>query len=383
MEKTTPIEEQLKAIYNLQIIDTKLDKLQNIRGELPMEVNDLEDEIEGLKTRIENIDFAVEELKQKIELKKVSINDANTLLLKYESQQMHVKNNREYVAISKEIELQKLEIMAAEKKIKEFKSEIDDKEAQKKAALAELEEKKNDLVEKEQELNDIIEETKVEENDSLTEKEEADKSIDERLLKAYNKVRTTYQNRLAVVSIERDSCGGCYSQVPPQRQLDVKMHMKIIACENCGRILIDPELADVDFDVPPDADIPTVLDTFLETVGISATHLDGYSDFVYNLCEYDGEVGIKTSAAAIQQRLPIELLPADVVDVYAKARPPEVRALQILNAGSSSKFNIADWGARASNFYQNSRPLGLYLGLRFEFWKINYDPLEKIMQKLC
>jgi uncharacterized protein len=243
MEKTISLETQLKALYKLQLIDSRIDNLQNIKGELPMEVSDLEDEIIGLETRIENISTSIESSKLQVEERKLKINEANALMLKYESQQMHVKNNREFVAITKEIEMQKLEIMACEKKIKEYKSEVDEKEAQKKASVSELEEKKKDLDAKQKELTEIISETEKEEQDIWTIRKEAEKDIEERLLKAFTKIRNNYKNGLGVVTIERDACGGCFSQVPPQRQLDIRLNLKIIVCENCGRILVDPNLA--------------------------------------------------------------------------------------------------------------------------------------------
>lgn len=243
MEKTISLETQLKALYKLQLIDSRIDNLQNIKGELPMEVSDLEDEIIGLETRLDNITTSIEQSKLQIEERKLKINESNTLMLKYESQQMHVKNNREFVAITKEIELQKLEIMACEKKIREYKIEIDEKEIQKKSAAAELDEKKKDLDAKQKELTEIISETEKEEMDIRTLKKEAEKDIEERLLKAFTKIRNNYKNGLGVVTIERDACGGCFSQVPPQRQLDIRLNLKIIVCENCGRILVDPNLA--------------------------------------------------------------------------------------------------------------------------------------------
>ena len=244
MEKASIIEKQLRAIYTLQLIDSRLDKLRSIRGELPMEVHDLEDEIIGLETRIENIAAAIGELKENTEVYKAKITEANSLMLKYESQQMHVKNNREYVAITKEVELQKLEIMAAEKKIKEIRNDITGRESMLEAAKHDLGEKKKDLVAKEKELTEIIAETEKEEKEILQLKGDAEGHIEDRLLKAYYKTRETYTNNLAVVPIERDACGGCFSQVPPQRQLDVRLHLKIIACENCGRILVDYGLAE-------------------------------------------------------------------------------------------------------------------------------------------
>jgi uncharacterized protein len=243
MEKTISLETQLKALYKLQLIDSRIDNLQNIKGELPMEVSDLEDEIVGLETRLENITSSIESSKLQIEERKLKINESNSLMLKYESQQMHVKNNREFVAITKEIELQKLEIMACEKKIREYKIEIDDKEIQRKSAVSELDEKKKDLDAKQRELTEIISETEKEEMDIWTMRKVAEKDIEERLLKAFTKIRNNYKNGLGVVTIERDACGGCFSQVPPQRQLDIRLNLKIIVCENCGRILVDPNLA--------------------------------------------------------------------------------------------------------------------------------------------
>lgn len=244
MDISVSIEKQLTTLYTLQLIDKTLDKLENIRGELPMEVHDLEDEIAGLETRIENINSSIEEVKQSIEERKTKINECKTLMLKYENQQMHIKNNREYVAITKEMELQKLEVVACEKKIKEFKTDISEKEVLRKSCDKELKEKRKDLVDKENELKEIIGETEKEEENIKKIRTVAEKEIEERLLKAYHKIRNNYTNGLAVVPIERDACGGCFSQVPPQRQLDVKLHLNIIVCENCGRILLDSELAE-------------------------------------------------------------------------------------------------------------------------------------------
>lgn len=244
VDKSTAIEEQLTSLFTLQLIDSKLDNLQNIRGELPMEVNDLEDEIEGLKTRVENIDNSIDNYKNQIEELNNKINEANTLTLKYESQQTHVKNNREYVAISKEIELQKLEKMAADKKIKEYKSDITVKEEQKVETTNKLDESVALLADKEKELDEIIGETQKEAENIKILRNGIEPNVEERLLKAYNKIRETYKNHLAVVIIERESCGGCFSQIPPQRQLDIRLYKKIIVCENCGRVLIDHKLGD-------------------------------------------------------------------------------------------------------------------------------------------
>jgi len=242
MEAT--VEQKLKSLFYLQLIDNKIYRIQNVRGELPMEVSDLEDELAGLNTRIDNLKKEAEAVKAGIDENKAAIKTANSLITKYETQQTNVKNNREYLALTKEVEMQKLEIMASEKKIKEFQSQIEFKKEQLESTKKQLEERKSDLDHKKDELANITKETQKEE-DYLTEKrEEASGIIDERLRNAYNKVRLNVKNRLAVVTIDRDACAGCFSKIPPQRQLDIRQRKKIIVCENCGRIIVDNELAD-------------------------------------------------------------------------------------------------------------------------------------------
>lgn len=237
------VEDNLKDLFELQLIDRKLDKIRAVRGELPMEVEDLEDEVTGLKTRVEKLDNKISDLQESIDEKKKAIKEAEDLKKKYESQQDDVKNNREYMALSKEIELQELEVMAAQKKIKDFESEMSELQTKKEEAGKAVEEKEEELKEKKEELDNIIAETEKEEQHYLQLREEAVQKLDERHYDAYTRIRNTFKNGLAVVTINRDSCGGCFSDVPPQRQLDVGHRKRIIICENCGRILIDQELA--------------------------------------------------------------------------------------------------------------------------------------------
>ncbi len=235
----TTIEQKLKALFDLQTIHSKVDQIRTIRGELPMEVSDLEDEIAGLETRIKKSKDDIAELEDSINARKNLMKDAAVLTKKYEAQQMNVKNNREFDALSKEMEIQGLEIQVSEKKIKEFSSEI----LMKKEALSQTElvlvERKKDLSIKYQELETITAETQKEE-DVLNEKAKiAEKDIEDRLLIAYKKLRGNSKNGLAVVSIQRDSCSGCFNKIPPQRQSDIRQRKKIIVCEHCGRILVD------------------------------------------------------------------------------------------------------------------------------------------------
>ncbi len=242
MEAT--VEQKLRSLYNLQLIDTTIDKIQNVRGELPMEVSDLEDEIAGLHTRIDNLKSEADGVKKAIDESKAAIKEANNLIAKYEAQQTNVKNNREFLALTKEVEMQKLEIMISEKKIKEYQGQTEEKKQQLEHTKQHLDDRKKDLDVKKDELHNIVKETEKEEKALHKERDKASKIIDERLRNAYNRVRTSVKNRLAVVTIDRDSCAGCFSKIPPQRQLDIRQRKKIIVCENCGRIIIDNELAD-------------------------------------------------------------------------------------------------------------------------------------------
>ncbi|MCX6291569.1 MAG: C4-type zinc ribbon domain-containing protein [Bacteroidetes bacterium] len=236
------IEEKLKALYVLQEIDSNIDKIRTIRGELPMEVTDLEDEVAGLETRITHINDEIAQLHEMVAKKKQSAKDAKDQIKKYESQQSKVKNNREYDSLNKEIEFQNLEIQLADKRVKEYGIEVNTKTALLTSAQEVLEEKQGLLTLKRKELDSIIEETKKEEDHLRKISEKARTIVDERLLGAYQRVRTSARNGLGVVAIQRDACGGCFNKIPPQRQLDIRQHKKIIVCEHCGRILVDSKI---------------------------------------------------------------------------------------------------------------------------------------------
>jgi hypothetical protein len=240
MEQT--IEQKLKALFDLQTIHTKVDKIRQIRGELPMEVADLEDDVAGLETRIQKIKNELDDLEDDIVTRKNLIRDAQANIKKYEAQLNDVKNNREYDAISKEIEIQGLDIQVSEKKIREFGFEITSKTQIYEKALADLEGRKNDLEAKKAELGTITAETEKEETELSAHAETATQNIEERLLIAYNRLRQNAKNGLAVVTIQRDSCSGCFNQIPPQRQSDIRQRKKIIVCEHCGRILVDEQM---------------------------------------------------------------------------------------------------------------------------------------------
>ncbi|MGF7078614.1 zinc ribbon domain-containing protein [Mucilaginibacter sp. UYCu711] len=241
MEQT--VEQKLKALYELQTIHTKIDKIRQIRGELPMEVADLEDDVAGLETRIQKIKSELDDLEDDIVTRKNLIKEAQANTKKYETQLGEVKNNREYDAISKEIEIQGLDIQVSEKKIREFGFEIASKTQVYEKALADLEARKSDLEAKKDELGTITAETEKDESELTVQAEKAIPNIEERLLVAYNRLRQNAKNGLAVVTISRDSCSGCFNQIPPQRQSDIRQRKKIIVCEHCGRILIDEVMA--------------------------------------------------------------------------------------------------------------------------------------------
>ena len=241
MEQT--VEQKLKALYDLQTIHTKIDKIRQVRGELPMEVADLEDDVAGLETRIQKIKAELDDLEDDIVTRKNLIKEAQSNTKKYETQLNEVKNNREYDAISKEIEIQGLDIQVSEKKIREFGFEIATKTQVYEKALADLEARKSDLDAKKDELGTITAETQKEENELSALAEKATENIEERLLTAYTRLRQNAKNGLAVVTIQRDSCSGCFNQIPPQRQSDIRQRKKIIVCEHCGRILVDEQMA--------------------------------------------------------------------------------------------------------------------------------------------
>ena len=237
--KDATVEEKLDALANLQSIDSEVDRIKTIRGELPLEVQDLEDELAGLTTRISNFEDESKELDTEISNRKLAMKESEALIKKYKDQQNNVRNNREYDSLSKEIEFQELEIQLSEKKIKEAKAKIDSKKEAMKDAKAELDGRTADLDAKKSELDAIVAETQKDEEDLNSKSEKARKLIDERLVMAYDRLRNNLRNGLAVVMIERDSCGGCFNKIPPQRQLDIKSKKKIIVCEHCGRILIE------------------------------------------------------------------------------------------------------------------------------------------------
>lgn len=233
------IEGKLKSLYQLQLIDSKIDRLRTIRGELPLEVSDLEDTVAGLETRLANVTEEVNELENQLNEKKQAIKDFQSNIKKYEAQQTKVRNNREYDAITKEIEFQNLEIQLAEKRMKEAKAGIALKAELLEKSKIEFEERSKDLKAKKSELEEIIAETEKEEKDLIKDSEKAAEGIEDRLLNAYKRIRANSRNGLAVVAVERDACGGCYNKIPPQRQLDIRLNKKIIVCEHCGRILVD------------------------------------------------------------------------------------------------------------------------------------------------
>src|SRR5690606_18925959 len=240
MEQT--IEQKLKALWHLQTIHTKIDRIRQVRGELPMEVSDLEDEIAGRETRIEKVRNELDELEDSIVNRRNMIKESETAIRKYEGQLNEVKNNREYDAISKEIEIQGLDIQVSEKKIREFEFEIKNKTEIYENTQATLESAKKDLEVKKGELDTITAETQKDEDELSGRAERAEKAIEDRLQRVYNRLRDTYKNGLAVVSIDRDSCSGCHNKIPPQKQLEIRQRKKIIVCEHCGRILVDEAL---------------------------------------------------------------------------------------------------------------------------------------------
>jgi predicted nucleic acid-binding Zn-ribbon protein len=236
------IENTLVVLFKLQQFDSQIDKIKMIRGELPLEVQDLEDEIMGLETRIENHKEEVQSLEKSILEKKGAIKDSEALIKKYEEQKMNVRNNREYDSLTKEIEFQTLEIQLAEKRIKEFTEDLSQKKSQIEESEEVLGERRNDLDIKNSELKDIIEETEIEEKELMKLSEELQGQLEDRLYVAYQRIRQNARNGLAIVQIERDACGGCFNKIPPQHQLDIRMHKKIIVCEYCGRILVDNDI---------------------------------------------------------------------------------------------------------------------------------------------
>ena len=244
------VEEKLKTLFQLQTSLSAIDEKQALRGELPLEVQDLEDEIEGTKIRIEKIQNEIDEFQKAVSDRKADILEAQTSVARYKSQLDEVKNNREYDTLSKEIEFQTLEIELCNKKIREAQKAISEKIQEKTDKEQGLEELESELDMKRSELDDIIEETRAEEDRLKVKVKELEAKIDPRLLASFKRIRKNARNGLGIVYVQRDACGGCFNKIPPQRQLDIKMHKKVIVCEYCGRILIDPELAGVKTDKP-------------------------------------------------------------------------------------------------------------------------------------
>ncbi|RPG52613.1 MAG: hypothetical protein CBC44_003835 [Flavobacteriales bacterium TMED84] len=235
------VEEKLKALYQLQLIDSEVDRIRTVRGELPLEIEDLQDSIEAYSKRKEKV---VQEIDSENEVKTKNTNqitESNELIKKYKKQLENIKNNREFVSLTKEIEFQTLEIELSEKKIKNSEANLLHHTEKLNSLNDELDLRKDELDKKSGELDEIVKETEKEEEALLKKSQKAKKVIDDRLLLAYEKIRDNVKNGLAVVSVKRDACGGCFNKIPPQRQLDIKLHKKIIICEHCGRILVDEE----------------------------------------------------------------------------------------------------------------------------------------------
>ena len=239
------VEERLKTLYQLQTTLSAIDEKRALRGELPLEVQDLEDEIVGLNTRMEKIENEISEFQQAVSQKRGDILTAEASVNRYQAQLDEVKNNREYDTLTKEIEFQSLEIELCKKKIKDALIKIEERNADLKQAQELVADRKVALQQKKGELDEIMQETREEEEKLKEKAKEYEAKIEPRLLSSFKRIRKSVRNGLGIVYVQRDACGGCFNKIPPQRQLDIKMHKKIIVCEYCGRILIDPELAGV------------------------------------------------------------------------------------------------------------------------------------------
>ena len=244
------VEDKLSNLYKLQTMLSVIDTIRTLRGELPLEVQDLEDEISGLTTRIEKYQGDIDELQREIASRKNNISGYEQTIARYKEQLNQVRNNREYDSLNKEIELQSLDIELNQKKIKEAQELIAEKQEEMKRSSAEVAERRTDLDIKKSELDEIISETKAEEEKLREEVKNLETEIDPRLLAAFKRIRKNSRNGLGVVYVQRDACGGCFNKIPPQRQLDIRMRKKIIVCEYCGRIMVDPELAGVEVAKP-------------------------------------------------------------------------------------------------------------------------------------
>ena len=241
---TVSVEDRLKALYQLQIIDSEVDKIRIVRGELPLEIEDLEDLIAGFNTRLEKLVGELDVVNNDLLAKKNAIADAAVLVTKYEKQLKNIKNNREFSSLTKELEYKGLEIQLNEKHIAELQAKVIHKDEVITESKLQIKDREEELSVKNKELAAIVKETEKEEKDLLKQSDKAQVVIEERILTAYSRIRNKVKNGLAVVSVDRDACGGCFNQIPPQRQLDIQMHKKVIVCEHCGRILVDSNILD-------------------------------------------------------------------------------------------------------------------------------------------
>lgn len=237
-KKEVSVAEKLDALYQLQMIDSEIDRIRTVRGELPLEVQDLEDELIGLDTRLKKLQDEIKEVELEVSERKNAMKESEAAITRYKEQQNNVRNNREFESLDKEIEFQTLEIKLHEKRIKEAKFSLTNKKEVVEEAKARLDVRKNDLEVKKSELNEIISETQKDEDALIEKSDKAKTAIDERLVVAYSRLRGNAKNGLAVVPIDRDSCGGCFNKIPPQRQIDIQSKRKVIVCEHCGRILV-------------------------------------------------------------------------------------------------------------------------------------------------
>ncbi len=245
-EQSLSVEERLQSLYKLQTILTEIDRIKTIRGELPLEVKDLEDSIEGLHTRIDNYKREIDELRSKIAAEKEKIAQSENLISRYKSQLDDVHNNREFDLLSKEIEFQTLEIQLSEKHLNEYARVIEARQSEIAETEQKLEDQNHILSEKRSELDEIVSETRQDEERLREEAKSLESMVDARTLAAFKRIRKNARNGLGIVYIQRNACGGCFNRIPPQKQLEIKMHKKIIVCEYCGRIMIDPALAGVE-----------------------------------------------------------------------------------------------------------------------------------------
>lgn len=244
-EQTLSVESRLKSLYELQTILSQIDRIRTVRGELPLEVKDLEDSIEGLTTRISNFQQEIEDLRKKTIDEKEKINESQSKIATYKVQLDNVRNNREFDLLSKEIEFQTLEIELSEKHINEYQRVIENKTAEIASTEETLSDRQHILTEKKAELDEIVSETKQDEERLREQAKALEPKVDARTLTAFKRIRKNARNGLGIVYIQRNACGGCFNRIPPQKQMEIKMHKKIIVCEYCGRIMIDPDLAGV------------------------------------------------------------------------------------------------------------------------------------------